>query len=188
MNPFEYISTLLSIIIGLGITHLLIGVSRFIYNPKGVKIYWIHLVWTFSIFMILVWFWWHEFGFSTVSEWTFQKYFFIIIYAVLLFLLSVINIPFHFPDNFKDYYYSSKRWFFLVGIAVYAIDVLDSYLKGSEYFGMLGLSYLIYIACSVGLCILAIFTRKEILHGIIAIFFALCQIWFAITAFSTISA
>jgi hypothetical protein len=188
MDAFEYISTLLSIIIGVGITHLLIGVSRFIYNPRGVKVYWIHLVWTFSVFTNLIWYWWFEFGFSTVTEWTFQMYFFIIIYAVLLFLLSVINIPFHFPQNFKEYFYSSKNWFFVVFIAVNLIDVLDSYLKGVDYLRNLGMSYLFYLIASVGLSVLAIFIRKELFHGILAVLFALYQIWYAITAFSTISA
>lgn len=187
MNAFEYISTLLSIIIGVGITHLLIGISRLIYNPKGVKIYWIHLLWTFSVFTNLIWYWWFEFGFSSVTEWTFQMYFFIIIYAVLLFLLSVINIPFYFPDNFKEYYYSSKNWFFIVFIAVNAIDILDSYLKGSDYINKLGISYILYLIVCFFLSILAILIRKEIFHGIIAVFFALYQIWYAITVFSTIS-
>ena len=188
MDTFEYISTLLSIIIGVGITHLLIGISRLINNPKGVKIYWIHLVWTFSVFTNLIWFLWFEYGFSSVTEWTFQMYFFLIIYAVLLFLLSVINIPFHFPEDFKEYYYSSKNGFFIVFIAVNAIDILDSYLKGGDYLIKLGMSYLIYVIACFVLSILAILIRKEIVHGIIAISFALYQIWYAITAFSTISA
>ena len=103
-------------------------------------------------------------------------------------MLCVINMPFHFPEDFKEYYYSSKKWFFIIFITINAIDVLDSYLKGSDYLIKLGMSYLIYLIAVFVLSILAILIRKEIFHGIIAIFFALYQIWYAITAFSTISA
>ena len=187
MTSFEYISTLLSIIIGLGITHLLIGISRLINNPKGVKIYWIHLVWTFSIFTYMIFFWWFEYKFSSLPEWTFQVYLFIILYAVLLFLLCVINMPFHFPEDFKEYFYSSKKWFFIIFIAINAIDILDSYLKGSDHLSSLGFGYVLYVSISLVLSILAIFIRNVIFHGIIAVLFSMYQIWYAITAFNTIS-
>jgi hypothetical protein len=187
MTSFEYISTLLSIIIGLGITHLLIGVSRLIYNPKGIKIYWIHLVWTFFIFTYMISFWWFEYRFSSVQGWTFQLYLFVILYAVLLFFLCVINMPFYFPENFKEYYYSSRKWFFIVLLILIAVDIADSFLKGSDYMASLGLGYAIFGSVATILSIVAINTVKEILHGIIAIILTLYQIGYLVIAFNTLS-
>ena len=73
MTSYEYLSTLLSIIIGLGITHLLVGIGRIINNPKGVKPYWIHLVWTLAIFIYLIQYWWFEYKLISILEWTFRS-------------------------------------------------------------------------------------------------------------------
>ena len=187
MSSFEYIFTLLSIIIGLGITHLLVGIGRLINNPKGVKVYWVHLVWTFRIFTSMIFFWWFEYKFSEVAEWTFPVFLFIIFYAVLQFLWCVINMPFYFPKNFTDYYYSSRKWFFLIFIAICAVDILDTYLKGPDHLKSLGLIYYINITASIVISILAIIVRSKIFHGVIATLFVLYQIWFAITMYNTIS-
>jgi cell division protein FtsW (lipid II flippase) len=187
VSSFEYISTLLSIIIGLGITHLLMGTSRLINNPKGVKIYWVHLVWTFTLFIYMIIFWWFEYKFTSIQEWTFLIYLFIILYAVLLFLLCVINMPFRFPADFRDYYYSFRKWFFVVLIAVNLVSVFDSYLKGRDHLNSLGIEYGVYISVSIVLCIMAIFSRNRILHGSIAVLYSLYQILYSIKALDTIA-
>ena len=45
MDIFEYVAVLTSIIIGLGITHLLRGVAGLIQHPDQHRIYWVHLIW-----------------------------------------------------------------------------------------------------------------------------------------------
>ena len=188
MEPFKYISTLLSIIIGLGITHLLVGVSRLVYNPKKVRIYWIHLVWTISIFVYMVFFWWFEFKLSLIEEWTFQLYLFVIFYSVLLFLAAVINMPFYFPDDLKEYYYTSRKWFFGVFIGINVIDLIDTLVKGTDHFLNLGIGYIFFVTSSILFGCMALFTKKEILHACIAIIFALYQIWYGLTAFNSLPA
>ena len=187
MTSFEYISTLLSIIIGLGITHLFVGISRLINNPRKLKIYWIHLLWTLFIFLYLISFWWFEFKFNTIQDWTFQLYLFIILYAVLLFFLCVINMPFHFPDNFKENFYSSRKWFFTVLLIIHIIDIFDTILKGSDNIASLGIGYIIHILIYIILTIVAIFARKEIVHGIIVIVFNIYIIWYLLAELSTLS-
>jgi hypothetical protein len=187
MTSFEYISTLLSIIIGLGITHLLIGVSRLIYNPKAIKIYWIHLLWTLYIFIYMISFWWFEYNFSIIQGWTLQLYLFIILYAVLLFFLCVINMPFHFPEDFKTYYYASRKWFFTVLIFISVVDIIDGFQKGVDYMVGLGIGYALFVTVTMLLSIVAISTRKELAHGLIAIILTLYQVGYLFMAFRTLS-
>jgi len=186
MTSFEYISILLSIIIGLGITHLLIGVGRLINKPKTLKIYWIHIVWTFFIFHYMITFWWFEFAFSNLQEWTFQLYYFIILYAVLLFCLCIINMPFHFPENFRQYYYSRRKWFFSVILAYNIVDVIDTLLKGSTHISNLGAGYPVLIIVSIILSIVAIFSRRELVHGIIAVTYTLYHLGYTYIKFNTL--
>jgi hypothetical protein len=185
MTSFEYIFTLLSIIIGLGITHLLVGLGRLINNPKGVKIYWIHIVWTFFIFFYMVSFWWFEYKFISIQEWTYQIYIFIILYAVMLFFLCVMNMPFYFPENFKEYFFSTRKWFFIILLILNLIDIPDTILKGHGHILNLGIGYAIVTTVNIILSVVAIFSRKELLHGIIVIFFSLYNIWYVINAYKT---
>ena len=80
MTTFEYIAVLVSIIVGLSLTHLLGGVGRIIGNPGCAKVYWVHLVWTLYAFVYLVAFWWWEYQLSTVEVWTVQLYLFLVLY------------------------------------------------------------------------------------------------------------
>ena len=45
INPFEYVSILISIILGLGITQILSAFTDLLYDYKKVKFYWPHLLW-----------------------------------------------------------------------------------------------------------------------------------------------
>ncbi len=187
MTSFEYISTLLSIIIGLGITHLLIGIGRIINNPKGVKPYWIHLVWTLTIFIWLISYWWFEYRLISILEWTFQLYLFFILYAVSLFFLCIINMPFYFPDDFREYYYSTRKWFFIVFLLVNIIDITDTLIKGSSHFASLGIGYPIFFTSCIIMAIVGFFSKKELHHAIVAITFCLYNLWYTATSLNKLS-
>jgi hypothetical protein len=74
MDAFEYISILTSIIIGLGLAQLLLGVSRIIQHPDEEKPYWVHLSWVLTMFMYSVFWWWWEFNLNEIEIWTFGAY------------------------------------------------------------------------------------------------------------------
>jgi len=84
---FEYVAVLTSIIIGLGMAQLLMGVTRLIQHPEQAKPYWVHLCWVFYMFLFSVFWWWWEFELGAIKEWTFGVYLFVIFYAFLVFLL-----------------------------------------------------------------------------------------------------
>ena len=78
MDIFEYVAVLTSIIIGLGITHLLRGVAGLIQHPDQHRIYWVHLVWVGYLFFTLIFWWWWEFRLGTIETWTFYLYLFVV--------------------------------------------------------------------------------------------------------------
>ena len=100
MTTFEYLAVLISIIVGLGITHLLGGVARFIHYPDRYKFFWIHLVWVWFVFIYLLYFWWSQLWMNTVEEWNTYLYAFLVLYSVLLYLLCVIITPPDAPEGF----------------------------------------------------------------------------------------
>jgi hypothetical protein len=171
MTTFEYIAVLVSIIVGLGITHLLAGVGRLIGDSEKTTPYWIHLVWTFYAFLYLVFFWWWEFEFNSLEVWTFELYMFILIYAVVIYMITVILYPRDLPEHgdFKRYYYDRRGWFFGLMIVMNVVDFVDTAAKGGAYLADLGTEYWAYLIVSTVIYVVAMRSTNERLHGILAV-------------------
>lgn len=188
MELFSYVMVLASVIIGLGITHLLQGVARLIQHPGREKIYWVHLVWVAVTFLRAIFWWWFEFRLSEIAQWTFTLYVFVLAYAFVIYLWCALLFPRDLSgyDGFKGYYYSRRGWFFGIGLAGQAIDVADTMLKGMSHFRALGPSYLIGIVTLSVLLLIAMRTRSERYHGALAIFSLAWLIVYPWFAFDTV--
>ena len=172
MDMFNYVMVLASVIIGLGVTHLLQGIVGIVQHPGRERVYWIHLTWVGATFLRAIFWWWFEFRLSETSQWTFTLYFFVLTYAFVIYLWWALLFPRDLDgyDGYRDYFYSRKAWFFAVGLAGVAIDVMDTLLKGVAHFRSLGVVYPVAMSTLVILFVAAILTRNERYHGALAIF------------------
>ena len=171
MELFEYVAVLTSIIIGLGMAQLLLGLTRLIQHPEQAKPYWVHLCWVFYMFVYAVFWWWWEFELGAIEVWTFGVYLFVILYAFLVFLMCSLLFPTSFSDydGFKGYFYAKRAWFFGAFCLSEIIGLGDTAIKGTEYFHSLGTQYLIAVTATVGLSVIAILTRNEKFHAVFVV-------------------
>lgn len=140
MSPFEYVMVLVSIVIGLAITHVLTAIAEGIHRLRGhgepLRLDPVYLLWVGYILVWLVSFWWYEFNFQAFrDQWTFGLYLFVISFAILLFLLAAILVP-HRLSGVQDsyrYFMEGRRWFFGANIVAVIFDVFDTLLKGAGY-------------------------------------------------------
>lgn len=140
MEAFEYVMVLVSIIIGLAITHVLAALGSAVHRIRGhgppIRLGATYLLWVGFTFIWLVSFWWWEFKFQELDlEWTFGLYLFVVGYAIWLFLMSVILVPSRMEgvqDSF-DYFMEMRWWFFVALLVMVVIDTIDSLLKGSAW-------------------------------------------------------
>jgi hypothetical protein len=96
-----------------------------------------HAAWLGACFGWLVLFWWWEYRFaSRVEDWTVGLYFFLVLYAVTLFLMSVVLVPRTWDGvrSLKEYFLQRRVWFYGLYLIGNLVDVIDGLLKG-------GLSY-----------------------------------------------
>ncbi len=163
---FPHIRIVMGMIIGLGVTRLLSGVARIIQHPNQYGLYPVHLAWVASTLLMLVHFWWWEFGLYQIEHWTFGKYFFLISYSIVLFLLCTMLFPESMQDysGYKDYFYSRRGWFFGLLALTYVLDIVDTLLKGEAHFALFGNEYLVRTPILVGLCLIAALTRSRRFH------------------------
>ena len=122
MDQFEYVMVLVSIIVGLGIAHILLGIGgiidRLSRKEDHLELSLAHASWLGFCFAWLVMFWWWEYRFSSrVADWTMGLYLFLIGYAVTLFLLQAVLVPRTWDGvtSLKEYFLERRAWYFLSG-------------------------------------------------------------------------
>jgi hypothetical protein len=169
VSQFEYVAVLVSIIVGLALTQILRGVGRMVTTKDGPRAYWVHLVWTFYVFMNIAMFWWWEFRLGMV-DWSLSIYLVLITYATLLFFISLLVQPGNLAgiNSYKEYYYSRRRWIFGLLIVISLWDFVDSFMKGVDHFLGLGTEYLIIQTTFIAACALASITQNERYHKLFA--------------------
>jgi hypothetical protein len=188
MGMFEYVIVLISIVIGLALTHLMQGVAGLVQHPKRTRIWWVHLLWVALLFFNTIFWWWWEFRLRAIAVWTFQLYLFVICYAFLIYLVCALLFPRDLEgyDGYKAYFLARRRWIFGLLIAWLAIDFLDTLAKGVRHFASLGLEYPLAQGAMILLCAVGFATRRERVHAVIVILVFGYQVTRALRFYDTI--
>jgi hypothetical protein len=79
MNPFEYLSVLISIVLALGMTRVLAGVGEMLQARSRRHVYWVHAVWIVNLFLYLVIAWWIFYRWRNQQQWMFFLFVFVLI-------------------------------------------------------------------------------------------------------------
>lgn len=178
---YPHLRVLVGVVIGLGLTRLLNGVSRFIQHPGKLKVYPAHLIWVATVIVTIMHFWWWEFALSG-QGWDFGLFAFVLFYAFLFFLLASLLFPDDMSEyaGFEDYFLSRRRWFFGLFALTLVADVFDTLVKGPGYFEALGVEYRIRIPAAVLACLFAAKTDNRRFHLIFAAIYLLYTVsWIA---------
>ena len=127
MEPFEYVSVLSSIIIGLGITQILSGVASLVLVNDNVRFYTPHTVWVILIFGFLIQDWWVSYEYSRViKSWRLMEFLFIIVYPIILFIITRMLFPKIRSGqtiNLKNFYLSNYKQIFAVGLFLPIVSI-----------------------------------------------------------------
>ena len=91
MSTQEYLSVLVSIIIGLGISHLLAGVGRMVVARRLVRVWWGSLAVAAFIFLTQVQWWWSTIHSGEHLATNFFGFVFFLLVPIALYLLAVLN-------------------------------------------------------------------------------------------------
>jgi hypothetical protein len=84
MRGFDYLIVLFSVLIGLSLSRLLVGLARVVVDPQR-RIHWLPLLWTIQLFIFQVVLWWLVFQRAEQESWSFLHYVVLIGYPVLFF-------------------------------------------------------------------------------------------------------
>jgi hypothetical protein len=184
---FFHVRIVMGMVVGLGITRLLMGVAGLIQHPARAKISAIHLLWVLSVLVELVLFWWWEFALYDLTSWSFGVFAFLIIYAISLFLMAAVLFPDTISDyaGWEDFFLKRRHWFFALFAATFLLDVVDTIIKGEPYFDTLGLEYLVQVPIGLVAAAIAVWTANKRYHLGFVIVHLIYQAWWISILFYT---
>ncbi|HEX2189055.1 MAG TPA: hypothetical protein VHG51_09180 [Longimicrobiaceae bacterium] len=132
MSKFEYLSVLVSIVIGLGISHLLSSAARLIQLRHRARLYLPTFLLMVVLFLANVQIWWVAFERRETGEWNFflfLLYLLIPITAVVLSYLVVPDLEGESGVDLKASYYENRTWFFLLLALLPAVSMVEEAVR-----------------------------------------------------------
>ncbi len=190
MDPFSYLSVLISIVLALGMTRVLAGVGEMLQARSRRHIYWVHVVWVVNVFIYLVVAWWVFYRWRTQQPWTFFLFVFVLISPTILYLAALLLFPregaIDQSVDYKAHFYSNHRAFFIILLLYGPVDLLDSLLKGVHHFLELGPPYMISMTLFLTGITIGAITRNERYHQFYSLFFLIQTVIISFAVFRTL--
>ena len=181
VSPFEHISVLISIVIGLGITQLLMGVHRLVQARERVRLYWLSLVWVCLMFVAQVEWWWASYTLRDETVWNFFYFLFVLLSPVSLYLAAAFVLP-EIGENetydLRQHYYRSHGWFFAFVALGPTLDAIRRGLQAGTPWDL----GVVNNAVSAALLYLLAVTRRERYHVAVTLIVTALFLWFIVSA------
>jgi len=135
MSSFEFISILMSIIIGLGVTNLLAGTGRAFYRRRQNPMDEVHVVFTAATLLVLVLNWWVAFKWNSEVAWSFDKFLALIVWTIALYMLTIFLYP---PDlsqeeEHRGRFQQNRAGYYSTFIAFCLLDIAQTAIRGDLF-------------------------------------------------------
>ena len=173
MDPFSYLSVLVSIILGLAIQQVLQGYRALILSRRRIRFYAPPLIWSVLLLLMVTQHWWASFGLAGRTDWSFGLFATILFMTALIYMMAAIVLPDFPPDqpiDLKAHYYREAPAFFGLGAATIGWSFFREFmLEGRLPETPNLLFHLVFLA----LAATAAFVRRPRLHEGFAILMAI---------------
>lgn len=169
MDAFSYLSVLLSIIIGLGITQILTAIGRIIRHRDRVRADWLPILWAVVLLVVYVQVWWAMFGLRFVRTWTFSSFLLVLTQTATLYVMAAVVLPEQIDEPRIDlyaYYERQHRWFFGFFLATLVVSVAKDVAINNALPARLNLGFHLLLAV---VCISAIAVRRRRFQEIVGL-------------------
>ena len=175
MSDFEFVSVILAIVIGLGMTRVLSGLASVLEHRATLRADWISLTWAVTVLLWQILFW-----VGTVNSYRSRPFTFtvanfglLLLAAVGLYFAAALVLPSKIGPgtDLRQHYAAVRKPFFLVVLALPLIELGDSLQHGFQHLLDLGPVYLIVQGLVILVCFRALSTENRRTQGIIAVGF-----------------
>jgi hypothetical protein len=163
---FFHVRILTGVVLALGITRILTGIPKYIEKAREEPGSATHFLWIGNVLLMAIHFWWFEFELMWIVQWHFSLFVFVLLYAFLFTLMATLLVPDKLGEhsNYDDYFMDRRPWFFALLAATIPADLIDTMLKGRDYYMSLGIEYPIRLVVVLLLCGIAAWSRNRRFH------------------------
>jgi hypothetical protein len=160
VSDFEFLSVLVSIIIGLGLTHLLSGLGRAFYTRERFTMDAVHVAWTVTVLFVLVLNWWVFLLWRDFEGWTFGAFFAIVMWTTLMYMMAVILYPPNLSGDidYRQIFEQNRTWFLLTFTGQALLDILVTTQREGQ---LPELYYLVFVGHFAVITFVGVFVRKR---------------------------
>lgn len=181
MSSFEFLSVFISVVVGLGMAHLLTGIGRLIHQAGTARLSAAHMFWTAYVFCFMVIYWWTVvFGYVEWQNWNIIIFLFVLAYGVVIFLLAVVLYPTHLPEpwDMRAHFLRMRRWFFGMLMMLILTELMDTGLK--NHFDDFSIPYIFLIGSWAAVAVIGWITTSPKTQNWIAGYSLISQVsWIA---------
>ena len=168
-DAFAYLSVLLSIILGLAIAEVLQGYRSLLIARGEVKLYAPPLIWSATMLVLAIHFWWASFGLAGRENWDFAAFSAVLMQTVMLFMGAALLLPHKTADqpiDLRSHYYREAGPFVSFGLLFILFGFVKDWLLDRRILS--GGLPLMFFILFLAMTLVALFFRKPRVHEIIA--------------------
>ena len=134
MTDFEFLSVLVSIVVGLALTRLLGGLGHAYHFRRVSKMSPVHVAWTVTVFFIIVLNWWVFLLWREFDAWTFTTYFLVIIWTTLMYMMAVALYPPRLAEDadYEKLFDDNRTWLLLTYASFGATDLVIASIREGQ--------------------------------------------------------
>ena len=184
MDEFSYLSVLLSIIVGLAVAQILIGIRGCLLTRARIRQFWPTHVWAAFFLLVCAQVWWGMFGLRHRHDWEFGGFAILLVQAITLYLLTGLIYPEFVPDRLLDlraHYFEQRRHFFSFCIILLVINICRSLVLNHVLPAPANLAFhLIFIAFAIS----GIVSAREWYHKLAVVIVSATFVVYVATLFT----
>jgi len=168
IDSFTYLSVLISIVLGLGVTNLLTALAALVRQRDRLQIYWPVPVWICTLLLIHIQTWWAMFGLRGVANWSFAAFLIVLLQPISLFLMTALLVPElggRGRIDLRTGYFRESRWFFATLVFALLMSLAKNLIL---YFALPAAANVAAHAIFVLVALVGAVSKSDLVHKLLA--------------------
>ena len=179
MSDFEFLTVLVSIVLGFALTRLLGGLGHAYHFRRDSKMDAVHVAWTVTSFFVIILNWWVLLLWRDFEAWTFAVFFTVILWTMSMYVMVVALYPPRLSEqiNYRELIHNNRTWFMTTFIVMCLLDLITTAIRDQA---IPELYYLAFVGHYIVFVVIAIALKKRTVDLFIAWYIAVTLMLWAL--------